>query len=306
MLDNLEYELMESFEGPAGDNNLFGTVTGKKGFMAWYNLYTYPNENRKGEHIGLIRLQITAGHFLKHNTFLFLAVGPVKEKGQIGFRFVDPPLKRWKKGRKIATMYIETKEGDIIKCYIIGENVARALSKEKRARIFDLITFILSNDSRIKGNPDKSIDYASLVVEKFTFEVRDSYRKPYHNIGDMWHMEGRIHTTEGVFGKYVLVADWDKQPQAMALFLPQEYLRIDQFIIQIKFFYENEKIIFGICDAPDDLPEEAQNTVKHSVSVEKFQALGDDRLNTILELIKQIMVFDSRISIPDAQNIIFH
>ena len=173
-------------------------------------------------------------------------------------------------------------------------------------RVFDLITFIVHNDSRLKGNPDKPIDYESMVKEKFTFEVSDSYRKQYPNIGDMWHMEGLIRTTGGVFGKYVFIADWDKQPQGMALLLSPEYLGIDQFIIEIKFIYEKEKIIFSIGDAPDDLPEEFQNTVKHLVTVEQFQALDDYRLNTILELIKHILVFDSRISIPFAQNIIFH
>ena len=274
--------------------------------MAWYNLYIYPNENTTGKHIGLIRLQIIAGHLLKHNTFLLLAVEPVKEKGQIGFQFVDPPYDRWKKGSKIATMLVKINKDQIVKYYIIGEKVARALSKEKRARIFDLITFIIYNDSRLKGNPDKPIDYELMVKEKFTFEVSDSYRKPYPNIGDMWHIEGLIHTTGGVFGKYVFIADWDNQPQGMALLLSPEYLGIDQSIIEIKFIYENEKIFFGIGDAPDDLHDEFKNTVKHLVTVEQFQALGDYRLNTILELIKQIMVFDSRISIPDAQNIIFH
>ena len=124
-----------------------------------------------------------------------------------------------------------------------------------------------------------------MVEEKFTFEVSDSYIKPYPNIGDMWHMEGLIRTTGGVFGKYVFIADWDKQPQGMALLLSPEYLGIHEYIIEIKFFYEKEKIIFSIGDAPDDLPEEFQNTVKHLVTVKQLQALDDYRLNTILELI---------------------
>ena len=97
MIENLEYKLTESFEGPEGDNTLFGTITGKNGFMAWYNLYIYPNENTTGKHIGFIRLQIIAGHLLKHNTFLILAVEPVKEKGQIGFQFVKSALRKMEK-----------------------------------------------------------------------------------------------------------------------------------------------------------------------------------------------------------------
>lgn len=307
MIENLEYELKESFQRPAGDNTLFGTVTGKRGFAAWYNLYTYPNEEKEGRRIGLIRLQIVAGHLLKLNTFLMVKVVPLEREGQIGFDFIDPPFERWKKGTKIDTASIETDKGRSHKFYTIGRKIARRLSTEKRARINDLILFILNNDSRIKGNPDKPIDYELMVSEIFTFEVRNSYRKPYFNIGDMWHMvAGLIHTAEGVFGKYVFCADWDNVPQGMALLLPQQYVGINQFIIQIKFIYENEKIIFGICDAPDELPDWAQNTSKHSVTVEQFKALDDDRINTILELIKQIMVFDTRISVPDAKNFIFH